>query len=329
MQSRNMRLSEKVNTAKNLSVFSTVGAPIEERIPLWEHETRATMLGLRVSSFARDSISSTMLNSSLQSVKLTAIKGNEHVVERSDELLETSRSDSIAFCLLNQGDAFYYSREGVHNLRALDAIIYDADTPFMYGFKSSMAQYVFQISRAEFYRLTGLKRLEEPLIFRNDNTNLLDTSRRIFASTIRMFQQGKDIQSQRIEKAFQQVFQQLIGTDHGNPEDAYFVAAKQYVHDHWTNPDLSVNDVAKAAGISQRQLARIFAAKDLSVGKFIRDVRLEHTYELLRSGQHQNMNIGQIAEQAGFLHASQFSRAFKAKYGMTPREARDMNTSTH
>lgn len=328
VHSNNLRTTEKTHPSGTLSVFSTMRAPIEERLPLWEDETRETMLGLKVSSFARESISSTMLNSSLDSVKMTAIKGNEHVVERSDTLLKTNRADTIAFCLLNEGRAFYYGRQGMTNLQELDAVIYDADTPFMYGFKSSMAQFVFQIERSEFYRMTGKETLDEPLIVRNSETPLLGASRRIFSSTIQALRNGKKIQPKRIEKGFTEVFQQLVGPDLRDPENAYFVAAKEYIHGNWHVPDIAVQDVAKSVGISERQLARVFSANELSVGKYITDVRLENAYRLLTRGDTQNMSIGRIAQHAGYLHASQFSRTFKKKYGITPRDARYAAPST-
>lgn len=297
-------------------------APVEQRIPLWEDETRETMLGLRVSSFAKESISSTMLNSSLESVKLTAIKGNGHVVERSDALLKSNRADVVAFCLLNKGEAFYYERQGMTKLGELDAVVYDADTPFMYGFSSTMAQFVYQISRSEFYRMTGKETLEEPLFFRSDDAPMLGASRRIFVSTIDAFRAGNDVRPRQIEQTFNQVFQQLVGPGLQNPDDAYFAAAKEYIHANWHVPDIAVRDVAQTVGISERQLARVFSANDLSVGRYMSDVRLENAYKLLSSHGYQSLSIGQIAQHAGFRHASQFSRAFRRKYGIAPRDAR-------
>lgn len=280
------------------------------------------MLGLRVSSYAKESISSSLVHSSLKTLKLTAIAGNEHLVERSDDLLKESPSDDIAFCLLNKGEAFYYSRQGVTTLHALDAVIYDADTPFLYGFKTDMAQYVFQIPRSRFYRMTGRSSLDEPLFFRNSSTSMLNASRRIFASTIQTLREGKSLNAAQVENVFERVFEHLVAADQHKPDEAYFVAAKAYILSHWHVPDLSVADVAKEVGISERQLARVFFAKDLSVGKFISDVRLENAYKLLTGESSREISIGEISQLAGFRHASQFSRAFRRRFGITPRDAR-------
>lgn len=305
-----------------LTVFSTSNAPVEKRIPLWEEQNREALIPLRVASYARESISSSMLNLSLGSVKLAAIKANDHVIERPERLVKTSPADTIVFCLLNKGDAFFYSSQGVNSLVGSEAILYDTDSPFMYGFKSSMEQFIFDIPREEFYRMTGLEGLSEPMFFRNQDNLMLNVSRRIFASTIQSVRKGKSIAAKKVEHTFGDVFRQLINPASENPENAYFMAATDFVRSHAHLPNIAVKDVADAVGISERHLSRIFAARELSVGKYISDTRLDIAYRLLTGEHSKGLSIGQIAQDVGFGHSSHFSRAFKAKYGMSPREAR-------
>lgn len=295
---------------------------MEERIPLWEEHNREALIPLRVASYARESISSSMLNLPLESVKLTAIRGNDHVIERSDRLVRSNPADAIMFCLLNKGDAFFYGPQGVGNLVGSEAILYDTDQPFMYGFKSSMEQFIFEIPRAEFYRLTGQETLSEPIFFRNNDSAMLNVSRRIFGSVIHYARTGRNISIQRIEHAFANAFRQLVNPASVDAEDAYFMSAKEFIHSHAHLPQLSVRDVAEEVGISERHLSRIFASQDNSVGRYISDVRLDLAYKLLTGERSRGMTIGEIAQRAGFVHSSHFSRAFRGKYGMSPREAR-------
>lgn len=307
---------------RRLSTFSTFDAPVEERVPLWEEQNREALITLRVASYARESISSSMLNLPLESVKLTAIKGNHHVIERSDRLIKTSPADAIMFCLLNKGEAFFYGPQGVDSLVESEAILYDTDEPFMYGFKSSMEQFIFEIPRAEFFRLTGKETLSEPIVFRNNDLAMLNISRRIFASAVQAARTGQNISVQKIEYTFGNTFRQLVNPASVDIENVYFISAKNFVDSHAHLPHLSVKDVADEVGISERHLSRIFASRDLSVGRYISDFRLETAYKLLIDYRSKNMPIGQIAQRTGFMHSSHFSRAFKAKYGITPREAR-------
>lgn len=307
---------------RRLSTFSTLDAPIEERVPLWEEQNREVLITLRVASYARESISSSMLNLPLESVKLTAIRGNDHVIERSDRLVKSNPADAIMFCLLNKGNAFFYGPQGVGSLVRSEAILYDTDQPFMYGFKSSMEQFIFEIPRPEFYRLTGQESLSEPIFFRNNDSAMLNVSRRIFGSAVRSARQGQNISIQRIEYAFTNAFRQLVNPASVDAENAYFMTAKEFIQSHAHLPHLSVKNVADEVGISERHLSRIFASQDSSVGRYISDVRLEFAYKLLIGEGSSEMSIGEIAQRAGFVHSSHFSRAFKGKYGMSPREAR-------
>lgn len=79
--------------------------------------------------------------------------------------------------------------------------------------------------------------------------------------------------------------------------------------------------VARTAGISPRQLDRLFAA-DLgtSFGAAYRRLRLDHATRLLRQSP---LSLAQVAYATGFSSPSHFSRAFRAAYGCPPGRWRD------
>ena len=78
--------------------------------------------------------------------------------------------------------------------------------------------------------------------------------------------------------------------------------------------------VARAAGVSPRQLDRLFAS-DLgeSFGAAYRRLRLAHATRLLRQSP---LSLAQIAYATGFSSPSHFSRAFRAAYGRPPGDWR-------
>lgn len=318
-----------MHLTNRLSTFSTARAPIESRISLWEDHNRDALISLRVASFARESISSTMMTLPLESMKLTAIRGNDHVIERSDSLVKHQPADTIMFCLLNKGDAFFYGPQGVDGLVGSEAILYDPDTPFMYGFKSSMEQFIFEIPRADFHRLTGMERLEEPIFFGSQDSLMLGTSRRIFVSAMNAIREGRKVAPQRVEEIFGDVFRQLVTPESGEAENAYYMAARDFISSHAHLSSLSVGDVANAVGISDRHLGRVFSTHGLSVGKYIADVRLDLAHKLLTEDRSRKLTIGQIAKKVGFVHASHFSRAFKARFDGTPRDIRERYSKTN
>ena len=83
--------------------------------------------------------------------------------------------------------------------------------------------------------------------------------------------------------------------------------------------DISVELLAKKLGYSASYFGYFFKKQQgVSVGRYVMDVRLEKAMELL-GAQH---SVASVAEQVGFEDANYLSAAFKAKYGMSPREYR-------
>jgi len=89
----------------------------------------------------------------------------------------------------------------------------------------------------------------------------------------------------------------------------------QLMHDHLAEP-LSLLRLAELAGVSARQLIRLFRAH---LGKpamaFYLDLRLDHARHLLRAS---SLSITEIALATGFSDSAHFSTAFSRRYGQPP-----------
>lgn len=57
----------------------------------------------------------------------------------------------------------------------------------------------------------------------------------------------------------------------------------------------------------------------MSFRSYLRRTRLRHALELLAAT---DISIGEVAVRVGYREASQFTKAFKRTYGVTPSEAR-------
>ena len=53
-------------------------------------------------------------------------------------------------------------------------------------------------------------------------------------------------------------------------------------------------------------------------------LRLQHAYRLLTHWRHRQRKVIDIAFTAGFTDLSYFNRSFRARFGMTPSDARAM-----
>ncbi|AMX99015.1 hypothetical protein A4R29_05610 [Mesorhizobium ciceri biovar biserrulae] len=85
---------------------------------------------------------------------------------------------------------------------------------------------------------------------------------------------------------------------------------------------LTMTDLAAAAGLSRRQVERLFR-NDIgrSPCRYFRELRLEHAKLLLAQSA---MPILEIAVCCGFVSASHFSRCFREAHQIAPHEARNL-----
>ncbi|MGB3434358.1 helix-turn-helix domain-containing protein [Achromobacter sp.] len=117
------------------------------------------------------------------------------------------------------------------------------------------------------------------------------------------------------------------GQGHASESDSSVTLAHRqrvlaYIRQHLADPALSPQQVAQGCGLSVAYLHRILRAGGLSAEAFIFDQRLDKCRELLLNPQHSHRSIAELAYQVGFSHPSHFSRLFKRRFGMTPRDLR-------
>lgn len=94
-----------------------------------------------------------------------------------------------------------------------------------------------------------------------------------------------------------------------------------YIDANLSRSDLSADEIARHMGCSRRYLHRAFEGEDITLERFVWDRRLERSREALMAGN--GVSISEIAFASGFNSSAHFSRAFKAKYEVSPRELRD------
>lgn len=79
-----------------------------------------------------------------------------------------------------------------------------------------------------------------------------------------------------------------------------------------------VDEMYAQIGVSQRQLQRLFKTHvGISPHQYLADHRVRQA-KLLLTGT--NLTISEVAEQCGYSTTSQFSRAFKKRFGQTPSQ---------
>lgn len=103
---------------------------------------------------------------------------------------------------------------------------------------------------------------------------------------------------------------------------AHLSRIESYVRSRLGDSDLDPEAIARACRISTRYLHELFRDTDQTLGSWIREQRLDACREAL-GDPNRKQTVAEIAFQWGFNDQAQFSRIFKAQYGIPPREYRD------
>lgn len=109
---------------------------------------------------------------------------------------------------------------------------------------------------------------------------------------------------------------------------AHFARICAQIEARLREPDLSVNDITGAEGLSARYIQRLFEGQDRSFSDYVRHRRLEQCRLDLVNPQHADRSIAEIGFRWGFADPAHFSRVFSAAYGISPRDYRKSSGAT-
>lgn len=107
--------------------------------------------------------------------------------------------------------------------------------------------------------------------------------------------------------------------------DFYIQEAVTYMEQNMQR-SVTVEEIADVCRLNRSYFSKLFRE---SMGcppqEFLIRMRLSRAAELMRDG---NLSIGEVSAQCGYPNQLHFSRAFKKRYGVSPREWRSQNASS-
>lgn len=111
-------------------------------------------------------------------------------------------------------------------------------------------------------------------------------------------------------------------------EQGFGQAIDEYCHDvvHFTNPDLSIVDVAQAIGSNRTYVSRWFKEQGKTFSSYITDIRIEYAQSLL---VYSSYSITEVVKMSGFSSVRTFRAQFVARFSCTPSDYRGLHNLHH
>jgi AraC-like DNA-binding protein len=106
---------------------------------------------------------------------------------------------------------------------------------------------------------------------------------------------------------------------------ARMVQIKRHIEINLRDPDLTPSSIAQEFRMSQRYLRKLFSANAESVSRHIQNRRLEECASQLAHSLWRGHTITEIAFAWGFNSSAHFTKLFRSRYGMSPKQYRQLN----
>lgn len=260
----------------------------------------------------------------LDGLEFSRLRADPHAVVRSTSAIGRG-GDEVVFVMLPRAGSLCIEQDGrTASLRPGDLASYDASRPCLI---ESRERFDLTITRlpVSLFRSTGF-----PVPPPSCTAVRIDRESPVGSLASRYLVQLGDLSRQRDRLGMRATTVSLISTALGGLADdspklareGLRLRAQGVVRDRLGDPALDPAHLAAALYVSLRTLQLAFADVGLSPARFILATRVDRAAHLLADPALAQRSVTEIAFAVGFDDSSQFSRAFKARHGCSPREYR-------
>jgi AraC-like DNA-binding protein len=291
-----------------------------QRVELWSQYNETHLIGADVRTVGA-SLLADAVTMHLPTTRLAFVSAVPHMIERSVDRIRRSGTDMVAMYFSLAGEAYFYFRGGMVKQRPGELIVCDASRPFARLFVGEQRELALFVPRARFLQLTALGDVPEARRWRFGGEDVSPEARGM-ADAVRNGLRGDWSMgtAQDLEAHLGRLLAELFEGDEQAGPGGYRRAALAHISRHVSDPHLSVAQVARAVGISERHLSRVFRHDGVGVAKRIHELRMARARDLLVKDD--ALSVREVAALCGFTSHAAFSRAFKDRHGFPPTDAR-------
>lgn len=310
------------------TLMTTAGLPENKRFDYWREIVCDHFMQVECRRASDRVFDSEILTTCIEDVTFSLVRGSEHQSIRNASLIRRS-TDAFVFIHHQLKGTWCYVQDGRQSkLDPGDFVCFDSTRPFTAIQCNNFEQILLRVPREMWVRRFGrTESVTAQAVKAGSAMGPLVAN--VLSEIISVADVVAPVTAQRLlEVALSLVTTALgdmvlySGINQSSGRAALLYRAKMFIQENLHDPDLNPQKVAAALRICERYLQELFHDEDLSVGRWIWQMRLEKCRRDLSDPILKGKGVSEIAFDNGFNNFSHFCRRFKNAFSMTASEFR-------
>ncbi|CAM5300514.1 AraC-like DNA-binding protein [Aquamicrobium terrae] len=305
-------------------VFSTENLPPSDRYRAWRDAICNVYVNVDVKAADPERYRGFIREARFGEIVLTDILLSEQRIQRNNRHIARLDKDCYYLQLLLKGRISVLQRGETHNSNTARGAIFSATEQYVLYGHGEVRSFYLEIPRDDFAQRFPRERIPVSAVL--NTTQGLGRIATEFCATLAT--EGSRLDEDVRAGLGNQLMDMLAFTmltsegdmpaAEGSVKKARLRSIQHWIEKHVDDPDLSLEKVAAANGISLRYLHVLFEGCEMSASEWIWNRRLQLAYDCLARGDRRS--ITSVAFDHGFSSSAHFSTMFRRKYGTSPRD---------
>lgn len=312
---------------------STADVPARERFDYWHAVVCRNLVDLDFRLVGEGQFDAAFHGTPINGLDLCRIKASPHVAQRSTEGISRADSSVLVFNFVLSGSLIAEQDGRLAYLKVGDGALSDAARPYRLQSNEAFELASVRLPREQCLgRIPHLHRLSAcnfsergelaPMVF-GYLSHLVDRAPNLTSPTtgLKISQNFKDLLLAMLAELAEALPPSL--TEY---RSLALMRVKETVERNVRDPDLTPATIATELKLSPRYINQLLEVEGTSLSRYIWSRRLDRCAEQLKDPALRSRGVSQIAMDNGFNDLSHFSKAFRTKFGMAPRDYRNGQT---
>ncbi|MGD9526948.1 helix-turn-helix domain-containing protein [Pseudonocardia sp.] len=292
-----------------------------DRLDSWRDLIREHFVALDIAADRDDQFAGAVTSTALGPLRVAAVDSHDQCCVRTPGLARRDPDAYLQVGLVAAGEAVLHQDGRDAPLRDGDFAIYETTRPFTWELHGDWRLLVFTWPREE----VALAEVESQRLTARalpGSAGLGGIVARMLRELVAAPPELSGAGAVRLSREVAELVTTVAGehSDAGPASEDLLRRVDVYIADHLGDAGLCPETIARAHFVSTRQLHRLFAARGITVSRYVRAQRLDRSRADLVARA--DATVAEVARRWGFGDAASFSRAYRSRFGVPPSAAR-------